>query len=131
MGRATTRIDQSGKSVEIREKSKRIEEAREVGKAARVAQAGKEGGETTVELSRAPFRGLLDRVMATAPSDEALQALAERAPDRWMRTMTELAKLAGFDPRLVERGRSRAGEVMVAEMSDAELQQLVKAMRAE
>ncbi len=69
-------------------------------------------------LSRAPFRDLLMRLLEAEPSVEAVQAYAERHPDRWGQLVTMIAKLSGFNERLeVETSHS----VALAQLSDSEL----------
>ncbi len=69
-------------------------------------------------LSRAPFRRLLARIMAHAPSDEALETIAERNPDRWAQTATQIARLGGYNERLEVEGSLN---VSIQELSDSEL----------
>ncbi len=69
-------------------------------------------------LSREPFRDLLARLLEAEPSVEAVQAYAERHPDRWGQLVTMIAKLSGFNERLeVETSHS----VALAQLSDSEL----------
>lgn len=69
-------------------------------------------------LSRAPFRDLLMRLLEAEPSVEAVQAYAERHPDRWGQLVTMVAKLAGYHERLeVESSHS----VALRQLSDSEL----------
>ncbi len=69
-------------------------------------------------LSREPFRDVLKRLLQAEPSVEAVQAYAERHPDRWGQLVTMIAKLSGFNERLeVETSHS----VALAQLSDSEL----------
>ena len=69
-------------------------------------------------LSREPFRDVLKRLLEAEPSVEAVQAYAERHPDRWGQLVTMIAKLSGFNERLeVETSHS----VALAQLSDSEL----------
>ena len=47
------------------------------------------------DLSREPFENELARFLRFAPSDEALQAHANKSPDRWCQAVTMLGKLSG------------------------------------
>ncbi len=70
------------------------------------------------QLSREPFRDVLKRLLEAEPSIEAVQAYAERHPDRWGQLVTMIGKLAGYHERLeVESSHS----VVLAQLSDAEL----------
>ncbi len=69
-------------------------------------------------LSREPFRDLLKRLLEAEPSVEAVQAYAERHPDRWGQLVTMIGKLAGYHERLeVESSHS----VALRQLSDSEL----------
>ena len=70
------------------------------------------------QLSRTPFRDLLKRLLEAEPSVEAVQAYAERHPDRWGQLVTMIGKLAGYHERLeVESSHS----VALRQMSDSQL----------
>ncbi len=70
------------------------------------------------QLSREPFRDLLKRLLEAEPSVEAVQAYAERHPDRWGQLVTMIGKLAGYHERLeVESSHS----VALRQLSDSEL----------
>ena len=65
-----------------------------------------------------PFRDLLKRLLEAEPSVEAVQAYAERHPDRWGQLVTMIGKLAGYHERLeVESSHS----VALRQLSDSEL----------
>ena len=69
-------------------------------------------------LSREPFRDVLKRLLGAEPSVEAVQAYAERHPDRWGQLVTMIGKLAGYHERLeVESSHS----VALRQLSDSEL----------
>src|SRR5262245_66550856 len=69
-------------------------------------------------LSRDPFRRELARWLGTKTSDAALQAFADKSPDRFMEGVAILARNAGYTERLeVETDLS----VKISQMSDAEL----------
>lgn len=70
------------------------------------------------QLSREPFRDLLKRLLEAEPSVEAVQAYAERHPDRWDQLVTMIGKLAGYHERL-EVANSHV--VALAQLSDSEL----------
>lgn len=55
-------------------------------------------------LSRSPFRRLLARIMDCAPSPEAIQALAEKNPDRWGQLMAIVGRTSGYNEKLELEG---------------------------
>lgn len=67
--------------------------------------------------SRDPFRRALTRLLATRPDYAALQAFANKHPDKWASAVAALAPLAGF-----EKGINVTLHVKpVEQMSDQEL----------
>ena len=78
-------------------------------------------------LSRRPFRALLARILACAPSDEAIQALAERSPDRWGQFLSLASKPAGYNDKLEVEGSIA---LKINDLSDAELLAQISANRA-
>jgi hypothetical protein len=69
-------------------------------------------------MSRGPFRAALARILGCAPSNEAIQAQAERYPDRWGQLTAILARLSGFNEKLEIEGSLNQ---QVTQMSDAQL----------
>ena len=69
-------------------------------------------------LSRGPFRQVLARLLACAPSDEAITKQAENHPDRWGQTVALIARLGGFNEKLEIEGTLTQ---RVEGMSDAQL----------
>lgn len=66
---------------------------------------------------RDPFKRALGRMLQFRPTADALQAFADRAPDRWALAVSTLASVAGY-----ERGINvTVTRKNVNEMSDAEL----------
>ena len=51
-------------------------------------------------FSREPFRKELSRFLCFSPSDEAVQAHANKSPDRWSQAVTILAKLSGITDKV-------------------------------
>lgn len=70
--------------------------------------------------SRRPFEALLARILACAPSDEALRALAERSPDRWGQLTSVVSKPAGYNDKLEIEG---SVVHKISDMSDLQLQE--------
>lgn len=77
------------------------------------------------QLDRRAFRELLADFMHSEPTPEALQAFADRSPDRWMQAITQAAKLAGY-PELDRAAPAAATvNINIAQASDADLVQLI------
>ena len=71
-------------------------------------------------LSPEPFRDLLTRVLNAEPSQEALQAFADKHPDRWGQLVAIVAKPAGYSDK--DRSRTEVNVyAQINQMSDAEL----------
>ena len=69
------------------------------------------------KLSRAPFGAALARFMSCEPSPKAIRLAAKRSPDRWVQSLTQLARLAGYHDKLeLDLELTR-----VADLSDSEL----------
>lgn len=79
-------------------------------------------------LSREPFLELLAELMETRPSAKALKALAERAPDKWVKTTGDLARLGGYADR---SEHTENVYVAIGHMSDMELVQKLRDTRKE
>ena len=69
-------------------------------------------------LSRGPFRRVLAKLLANAPSDEAISKQAEAHPDRWGQTTALIARLGGYNERLEVEGSI---SLQIQQYSDAEL----------
>ena len=69
-------------------------------------------------------KAFMARVYSCAPSAEAIQALAERAPDRWQQLATMSGQAAGFNPKLEIQG------TMVHRIDDLSDSQLEAALHA-
>ena len=57
-------------------------------------------------FSREPFRKELSRFLCFSPSDEAVQAHANKSPDRWSQAVTILAKLSGITDKVEDTSQS-------------------------
>lgn len=77
-------------------------------------------------LSRAPFRGVLARILSCAPTEGAIEAQAEKHPDRWAQTLAIVARLAGFNEKLTVDGSILH---TINDLSDSQLEQALVAMR--
>lgn len=69
-------------------------------------------------LERQPFARVLSNFLACEPNAKAIRLAAKRSPDRWVQSLTQLARLAGYHDKLeldVELSR-------VTDLSDAELE---------
>ena len=51
-------------------------------------------------FSREPFRNELSRFLCFSPGDEAVQAHANKSPDRWSQAVTIVARLSGITDKL-------------------------------
>ena len=77
-------------------------------------------------LSRDPFRRELARWLGKKTSDAALQAFADKSPDRWAQGVAILARNAGY----TERVEVETSEwVKISQMSDAELNGYLEELR--
>jgi hypothetical protein len=57
-------------------------------------------------FAREPFRKKLSRFLCFSPSDEALQAHANKSPDRWSQAVTILARLSGITDKVDDTSQS-------------------------
>ena len=69
-------------------------------------------------MNRQPFRDLLARFLRCAPSDEAIERLAERNPDRYAQALAIVGRLGGFNEKLELEGTLTHN---LSQLSDAEL----------
>ncbi len=67
---------------------------------------------------REPFREILALFLSVAPTCEALQAFANKHPDRWVQALVMLARLCGYTEELTTDAPIA---VHIAQLSDAEL----------
>lgn len=67
--------------------------------------------------SRDPFKRALQRLLGFRPTAEALQAFANKSPDKWAAAVNALASLAGYEKGINVTLRMKP----VEQMSDAEL----------
>ncbi len=69
-------------------------------------------------LSRAPFRDLLMRLLEAEPDTESIREYATKHPDRWCQAISMIGKLSGYHERLeVETSHS----VALRQLSDSQL----------
>jgi len=57
-------------------------------------------------FSREPFRKELSRFLCFSPSDDAVQAHANKSPDRWSQAVTILARLSGITDKVDDTSQS-------------------------
>ncbi len=57
-------------------------------------------------FSREPFRQELSRFLCFAPSDEAVQAHANKSPDRWSQAVAILGRLSGLTDKVEDTSQS-------------------------
>lgn len=79
-------------------------------------------------LSREPFQDVLAMYLDSPPTEEAIQDVANRAPDKWMQAVMMISKLAGYTEQ-IDLQHTHRHFVALLELSDAELmERLVKAL---
>ncbi len=57
-------------------------------------------------FSREPFRKELSRFLCFSPSDEAVQAHANKSPDRWSQAVAILGRLSGITDKVDDTSQS-------------------------
>ena len=72
--------------------------------------------------SRGPFRDVLAKLLANAPSEEAISKQAEAHPDRWGQTTAMIARLSGYTEKLELEGSI---DLHIQSLSDSALERLV------
>jgi hypothetical protein len=77
--------------------------------------------------SRDPFKALLSEVLGSAPTPEAVYALAQRNPDRYGQLLAIVARLAGYSDKVEVAATVTA---KLDQMSDAELEQRISELHA-
>ena len=70
-------------------------------------------------LSRRPFRRFLARLLANAPTDQAIADQAEKHPDRWGQTSAMFARMSGYTDKLEVEGSLN---LKIQGLSDSELE---------
>src|SRR5512145_2652289 len=78
--------------------------------------------------SRLPFVGLLARLLGCAPTDAAIDAIAQKNPDRWAQMLAIVARLAGYTEKLDVNAQL---DVSLHDLSDAELMARAQALQGE
>jgi hypothetical protein len=73
-------------------------------------------------FSREPFRKELSRFLCFSPSDEAVQAHANKSPDRWSQAVTILARLSGINDKVDDTSQSEYSPHKFQNMSMMEKQ---------
>lgn len=73
-------------------------------------------------LSRRPFRRILGKLLANAPSEEAIKNQAEAHPDRWGQTTALVARLGGYNEKLEVEGSLN---LKIQTLSDLDLASLL------
>ena len=74
-------------------------------------------------FSREPFRKELSRFLCFSPSDEAVQAHANKSPDRWSQAVTILARLSGINDKVDDTSQSEYSPHKFQNMSMQERRQ--------
>lgn len=70
------------------------------------------------ELSRRPFRLLLEDFIFSAPDRDSIQKFANRAPDRWANALSAVARLSGYKDEI---DITQNIHHQISQMSDADL----------
>ncbi len=76
------------------------EKTTEIQRIARTPEVLNKIQEQLCGFSREPFRKELSRFLCFSPSDEAIQAHANKSPDRWTQGVTILARLSGINDKV-------------------------------
>ena len=80
------------------------------------------------QYDRTPFLTLLQQFIEQGPTDDAIAAMAEKWPDKWVGSLVQLARIAGF----TEKTESTVNvNVHIADMSDSQLEDEIKREMAE
>lgn len=76
------------------------------------------------QLSRDPFADVLAKLLGVKLSPEALQAFADKSPDRWAQAVSIIARPAGYNDKLEIKhsGGLVAFAMNLDAMSDAQLE---------
>lgn len=70
------------------------------------------------QYDRTPFLTLLQQFVEQGPSDEAIQRMAEKWPEKWVQALVQLGRLAGF----TEKTEATINvNVAISQMSDSQL----------
>ena len=76
-------------------------------------------------FSREPFRKELSRFLCFSPSDEAVQAHANKSPDRWSQAVAILGRLSGITDKVDDTSQSPLSPHNIQNMSDMEKRKIV------
>ncbi len=72
-------------------------------------------------LSRAPFRDVLERLLGAEPSLEKVREFAERYPDRWAQACAIFGRLGGYHEKAQVSHHHTHAMIELTTLSDAEL----------
>ncbi len=73
------------------------------------------------QLSREPFRDVLERLLGAEPSPEKVREFAEKYPDRWAQACAIFGKLGGYHEKMAVDHSHTLNVVELMQLSDAEL----------
>jgi hypothetical protein len=76
-------------------------------------------------FSREPFRKELSRFLCFSPSDEAVQAHANKSPDRWSQAVAILGRLSGITDKVDDSSQSPYSPHKFQNLSMMEQQKLL------
>ncbi len=72
-------------------------------------------------LSRAPFRDVLERLLGAEPSPEKVREFAEKYPDRWAQACAIFGRLGGYHENAQVSHHHTHAMIELTQLSDAEL----------
>ncbi len=90
----------------MEEEKKQKEETTEIQRSANPAKVLDKIQEQLSSFSREPYRNELSRLLKYSPSDEALQAHANKSPDRWSQAVAILGRLSGITDKVDDTSQS-------------------------
>ena len=79
-------------------------------------------------LSRAPFQEILVRLLGATPEADTLERFANEHPDKWVRAVAVLSRLAGYHEKLQVDTNINA---QLSQMSDIELMDRLRQLEEE
>lgn len=72
-------------------------------------------------LSREPFRDVLERLLGAEPSAEKVRGFAEKYPDRWAQACAIFGRLGGYHEKAQVSHHHTHAMIELTQLSDAEL----------
>ncbi len=73
------------------------------------------------QLSREPFRDVLERLLGAEPSPEKVREFAEKYPDRWAQACAIFGRLGGYHEKAQVSHHHTHAMIELTTLSDAEL----------